>query len=292
MSNPRVPYRWAPDRPPLPPLDGARLLVHVVVNVEVWPFDQPLPRALLSSPHGARPVPDVPNFSWAEYGMRCGLPRLLQAFGQRAIPVSASCNAAVIDVYPRAAEAMLEAGWEFIAHGVEQRSLVAEDDEAAVIAASLDRLEAFTGTRPRGWLGPGLAETAATPDVLRRHGIDHVYDWVLDDLPEWLVADGGPLLALPYSLELNDSVLHAVESYPATELVQRVRATVDTYEAEITDTVRVLTLPLHPHLLGVPHRVAAVTEVLDLLAGLPYARFVTGTRIADWFRAMEPPPAT
>ena len=33
-----------------------------------------MPRTILTPPHGIGNVPDVPNFSWAEYGLRCGLP--------------------------------------------------------------------------------------------------------------------------------------------------------------------------------------------------------------------------
>ena len=58
---------------------GKRILVHLVVNVEHWQFDQPMPRTIITPPHGRETVPDVPNFSWADYGMRAGLPRILEA---------------------------------------------------------------------------------------------------------------------------------------------------------------------------------------------------------------------
>src|SRR3546814_4985438 len=52
-SNPRIPYQMASDRPRLPPpVPGKPLIVHVVVNVEYWPFDQPPPRKLIPGPHG------------------------------------------------------------------------------------------------------------------------------------------------------------------------------------------------------------------------------------------------
>ena len=77
MSNPRIPYQMASDRRRLPPPQpGKPLIVHVVVNVEYWPFDQPMPRKLLPGPHGNDKIPDVPNFSWVEYGMRTGFPRI------------------------------------------------------------------------------------------------------------------------------------------------------------------------------------------------------------------------
>ena len=118
-----------------------------------------MPRKIITAPHGAESVPDVPNYSWAEYGMRAGMPRILKLFADRGLPASTSINAGVIDAYPACAEAMLAAGWEFIGHGMHQKSMQAEEDEAGLIQAALDRLESFTGVRTRGWLSPGLKET-------------------------------------------------------------------------------------------------------------------------------------
>ncbi len=58
-------------------------------------------------------VPDVPNFSWADYGMRAGLPRILSISSTAAAcRHRPSFNAGVIDAYPEAAEAMMrDAGW-------------------------------------------------------------------------------------------------------------------------------------------------------------------------------------
>lgn len=288
MSNPRIPFQMSDRRRTLPPMAGKPLMVHIVVNLEYWAFDQPMPRALLPSPHGLRSVPDVPNFSWAEYGLRAGLSRFLRLFGERDLPVSVSLNAGVIDVYPQACDAVLNAGWEIIAHGVRQRSLQAEDNEQAVIETSLERIERFSGQRPRGWLGPGLGESFETPDLLSAAGIDHLYDWALDDLPTWMRTSTGPLVAVPYGLELNDSVLHAVESYPSDEIFLRVRDTLAAFSPELVLQPRVLTLGLHPHLLGVPHRVVHLERTLELLMERHDVVFVTGTRLVDWYREVEP----
>ena len=52
MSNPRVPFQMSSERAKLAPLKGKSIIVHIVVNVEYWPFDQPMPRKVLSTPHG------------------------------------------------------------------------------------------------------------------------------------------------------------------------------------------------------------------------------------------------
>src|SRR5512142_1825419 len=150
MANPRIPFELASDRPPLPAPGGRPLIVHVVVNLESWRFDQPMPRKLLPAPHGEEHTPDVPNYSWAEYGMRSGMPRLFEALRRRGLPASCALNAGVIEAYPRLAGAVLDAGWEVIGHGLHQRSLQAEASEAAVLDAALERLNAFAGRPVQG----------------------------------------------------------------------------------------------------------------------------------------------
>ena len=290
MSNPRIPFRLAGSEPALAPPGGKSLIVHLVVNIEHWPFDRAMPRQVIPAPHGRAPVPDVPNFAWAEYGLRTGIRRLIEILAQHGVPASVSINAGVIEAYPACAEAVRDAGWEFIAHGVQQRSLQDEDDERAAIALSLERIESFTGTRPRGWLGPGLIETFETPDHLKEAGLDYVCDWVLDDLPAWMTTRHGPLIALPYTLELNDSVIYAVEKHESAEIYRRLIDTLATFEPELAREPRVLTIALHPHLIGVPHRMVHLARMLDLLGKRGDAAFMTGSGIADWFAASRPAP--
>ena len=283
MSNPRIPYEMSNRRKKLAPPDGKPLMVHVVLNVEHWRFDQPMPRKIIPGPHGFDSVPDIPNFSWAEYGMRAGMPRILGLLAERGLPASTALNAGVIDAHPAAAEAMLDAGWEFIGHGFHQRALDAEADEAALVTQALDKVSGFTGTAPRGWLGPGLRESAETPDILKAAGIDYVCDWVVDDLPCWMTTKHGPLIAMPYNLEINDSVLYAVEKHSSPEMYERLEATLATFDGELPSQPRVLALGLHPHLIGVPHRIGYLAAMLDLLMARDDVVFMTGSQIADWF---------
>ena len=144
-SNPRLAFRLSTERQMLAAPAGKPLIVHVVVNVEHWQFDQPMPRTIMTQPHGRADIPDVPNFSWSEYGNRCGMPRLLELLGDRGLPVTASVNAGVIDVYPSLAKAILDAGWEFMGHGIHQRMVGAEANEEEHIALALTKVADFTG---------------------------------------------------------------------------------------------------------------------------------------------------
>lgn len=286
-SNPRIPFRLSSSRPPYPPPPGGRLIVHIVVNVECWRFDQPMPRSLLSAPQGRESVPDVPNFAWAEYGLRCGMPRLFQVLGDRRLPASCAMNAQIIETYPGIAEQVLAHQWEIVGHGFHQRALPAEDDEAAVISRALTTLRDFSGQDVRGWLGPGLRESDRSPDLLREHGIEYVFDWVLDDLPCWMKSAHGPLIAMPYTLELNDSVLFAIQHHRGEEFLQRGLDTLACFEKELSGQVHLLTLALHPHLIAVPHRIGYLESLLDRLQAFPEAVFMTGRSIADWYRTVS-----
>jgi allantoinase len=286
--NPRIPFQMSSERARLEPYRGKPLMVHVVVNIEYWPFDQKMPRGILPAPHGAQvEPPDLPNYSWVEYGMRCGMPRLFELLGRRSIKASAFMNAQCADVYPSLATAVVEAEWELVGHGWFQRSLKQVANEEAEIRRCLTRLEQLSGKKVRGWFGAGGGESNDTPDILKRCGVEFVHDWLVDDLPCWMLTKGGPLLCLPYTWELNDVPIWVVQGQSSDEFLQRLEATLAVFERELERQPRVLTLAMHPHILGVPHRAYYLEKALDLLAARQDCVFVTASEIADWFLAAD-----
>lgn len=291
-SNPRIPYQLPDELPTLPLINGKRVAINVVVNVEHWPFDRPMPRALMTPPHGkGGDLPDVPNFSWVEYGMRRGMPRLLNFLNEKEIRATATINANVCSVYPALAGRIGEAGWDIVGHGLSQQSLKVVDDETATVGDSLATLESFYGKRVRGWLGPGIAQTAHTPEVLKAAGLDYTQDWMVDDVPLWMQTKQGPLIALPYTLELNDVPIWAIQNHGSDEMFQRIQHTIDILAAEATRSTQIMTIALHPHLIGVPHRFHYFMKTINHLLAHPDVTFTTSDQIADWFLESNPAPS-
>ncbi|MCR9176970.1 MAG: polysaccharide deacetylase family protein [Alphaproteobacteria bacterium] len=287
-SNPRVPFSLSSDRAPLAPYTGKPIMVNLAMNIEYWPFDRPMPRGVLPPPHGKpSDPPDVPNFAWVEYGLRCGLPRFIEAVGSRDLPVSALMNAQVADIYPAIADAVLRAEWEFVGHGWFQQSLKQSDDQEADIIKSLDRLRGLSGQAVRAWLGPGIGETLETPDLLKKHGIEFLHDWLLDDLPCWMKTEHGPMVAMPYTFELNDVPIYAVQNSSTDEMFRRLEGTLAIFDRETVTQPKVLTLALHPHLIGVPHLAYQFERCLDLLLARDDVVFMTSSEIGDWFVAAD-----
>lgn len=290
MSNPRVPYRFSDSGPVLQAPGDRSILVHLVVNVENWSFDAAMPRTIITPPHGKETVPDVPNFSWADYGMRAGLPRMISAISRRGLPASTSINASAIAAYPQASEAMRDAGWEFIGHGMHQKSIQQAGAEEDVVLESVKLLRNFTGKTVRGWLSPGLRESTRSPEILKQVGIEYVLDWVIDDVPNWMSTENGPLMAMPYNVELNDSIIYAIEKHATGQFLDRTQRTLARFEREVRTGARprVLAIGLHPHLMGVPHRIDEFEAMLDLLTGSAHTQFMYPADIARWYAEQVP----
>ena len=179
----RTPYSAIVDRPVMKLPGDARIIVWTIVNLEVWDIAKQMARQVLPAPTGAALLPDVPNWSWHEYGMRVGFWRFHALYERLGIRPTLAVNARVCVDYPRVAQACLDSGWEFMGHSYEQGPIHNEKDQPAMIKRTLDTIEKFTGRRSVGWLGPGLTETYDTPENLVAAGIQYIGDWVYDDEP-------------------------------------------------------------------------------------------------------------
>ena len=279
----RIEYSAIVDRKPLKLPDGGRVVVWPIVTVEVWDTSGPMPRTVLTPPMGKIYVPDVPNWTWAEYGMRVGFWRLMDVFSQLEITPTFSLNGLVCDQYPRVAQAALDAGWEFMAHSYKQQPMHTLDDERDAINKTMDRIEAFTGTRPRGWMGPGLTQTENTPELLVEAGVQYVTDWVMDDQPCELKTANGPLYTIPYTVELNDIPIMSLQNHRSAELFDRAMDQFHTLYEEGEDNARVMAIAIHPYIHGVPHRIGHYRNMLESLAQYEGVYFWTGDRIIDWY---------
>ncbi len=281
----RIPYSAIVDRKPLKLPDSNRIAVWVIVNVENWDIDKPMPRTVLPPPGHGTHVPDIPNWSWQEYGMRVGFWRLREALASRGVPATISINGSVCRQYPRLAEGALEAGWEFLGHAYRQRPTHLMEDQRDDIRRTVETIREFTGSAPRGWMGPGLTETFETPDHLTAEGIEYVADYPMDDQPFEIRTENGPLVSIPYTVELNDIPMMLIQHHGAEEFVDRCMASFRRLRLEGADGARVMAIAVHPYISGTPFRIGRFEEVLDRIMETDDAAMWTGSRILDWYRA-------
>jgi len=135
-----------------------------------------------------------------------------------------------------------------------------------------------------GWLGPGLTETYETPDLLAEAGIQYIGDWVYDDEPTEIATSHGPLVTLPYTVELNDIPMMVVQHHHADIFLKRAVDQFDRLYQEGAARAKILCLAIHPYISGVPHRIKYLEAFLDYAASKPGVAFWTGETILDWWR--------
>ncbi len=287
----RVDYSAIADRKPLKLPDGARMILWPVFALEVWDIARPMARTAIPPPQGIPLLPDVPNWSWHEYGMRVGAWRLIEMYESMGVRPTVTLNARVVEDYPRVAEACLKAGWELNAHSYEQIPMQKLDDEVAAIAQTMDIITEFAGKKPRGWFGPGLTQTFQTLDHLAAAGIEYFGDWVIDDQPVPVRTEHGPLVALPYNYEIHDIVLMAIQHHPSEVYRNRALDYFETIYAESQATAKIMAMAMHPYLSGSPHRIRYVRETLEHILSQPGVVCWDGEQILDWFVRESPLPA-
>jgi peptidoglycan/xylan/chitin deacetylase (PgdA/CDA1 family) len=279
----RAPYQSIVNRPRLQLPNDARVVLWNIVNVEVWEPSGSMPRAVLSPPMGSPLLPDVPNWAWHEYGMRVGFWRILDALSDRKMKATFALNGATCKMYEEVCTAALKAGWEFMGHGLVQRPMHKVEDQLGAIRETMEEIRKFTGKPPRGWESPGLTETDETLDHLAECGIEYVADWVFDDQPVSLHSDKGPMTSIPYTIELNDVVISAVQQHPSDEMLKRGIAHFDRLYLDGAKTPRVMAISVHPYLSGVPHRIAYLEQLYDYVLSHEGVVVMTGEQILDWF---------
>jgi peptidoglycan/xylan/chitin deacetylase (PgdA/CDA1 family) len=245
--------------------NGTRLAVYFAVGVEEYVFGEGLTENLLP---GAS-HPDLANTSWRDYGNRVGAFRILDEFQRAGIPLAVLLNTAVYDHAPDLTQALSAAGCEMIAHGISNSDTLSGMDaemEAAYLAAVRDDITAREGRAPLGWSSPWLAQTPNTLDLLREAGYGYVLDLGLDDRPVWLNTRSGPLLHIPYALELNDSSTAIGRLATGRDFATMI---VDQFDQMLasTDQPLVMSVVLHSFISGQPFRLRAISEALAHIAG-------------------------
>jgi hypothetical protein len=228
---------------------GKRLAVYVALNVEVFPFGEGMAPEL----NPRQPEPDIPNYTWRDWGNRVGIWRLLDLFDAYPMPLTVNFNTATYDECPQIAEALRARDAEIVGHGRTNAERQAEMDEAAeraMIAQVTARIAHEEGAPPAGWMGPWVNETRVTPDLLKEAGYAYVMDWAMDEQPVWMKTRAGPLLSIPYARPTNDiTALHGAKVAPALWADMLI----DQFDEMLEQSAReplVFNLSLHPYLVG------------------------------------------
>lgn len=270
MDHDRYDWQMLAQQKPVTWPNNKKLALWVNVPLQFYPLDQKgIP---FKVPGGmTMPYPDLRHFSLRDYGNRVGLFRFLKAFEKYNITPTFSVNSELAKRTPYLVDLLKERNDEVICHGVHMDALhyggQDVEQEKSLVRESVDTLRELTQQDIKGWLSPARNNSENTPELLKQNGIDYFCDWVNDDMPYQFKTQQGPLWAMPLSTELEDKFilmnnLHSEDSY-----VEQIKDACDFLSKEAQQQGgRILALNIHPWMLGQPHRISRLEQVLEYVS--------------------------
>jgi allantoinase len=270
---------------------GRRLAFYVALNLEHYAFGEGMTEQLVPG----SPEPDVANWSWREYGNRVGAWRLLELFEELALPVALLVNTDCYRHCPQLVAAYRAHGAEVAGHGrtnSETQNGLDEAAERALIGEATAAIATHEGSAPASWLGPWIAETPQTPELLAEAGYRYVLDWCADDQPLWLATCKGPLVAVPYPQRINDSSAIVGRRAGAQEFADMIVDQVDEMHRQSRRQPLVMGVALHAYVTGQPFRLGHLRRALEHVAAMREHLWITTPgAIEREFRAHVSPPS-
>jgi Polysaccharide deacetylase len=270
-----VPAGWPESRP---------LAVSVNVMLEGWAA----PDAPGVGPMGnvLRPgVVDLQARSWAEYGAKVGAWRLLDLLDREGVRAVFYTSGVVAERFPQLPAAITQRGHLVAAHGWSQGTLppyLTPEAEAADIARCVEELTRTAGAPPAGWLSPRCTPSAVTSGLLARTGFRWHADMFDSDLPYPIETDGGPLLGMPFTMEVNDMPLY-VRYGNEPEAFTRTLARIVEGWPRLGNPFGCLDITVHAHVFGRPYGAIALLGSLALVRGSPVCWLTDHAALAELY---------
>jgi allantoinase len=111
------------------------------------------------------------------------------------------------------------------------------------------------GTEPYASIG--------TPEAPGSAGVKHIGDWAYDDRPTVIRTAKGPLVTLPYTVEINDIALMIVQHHESEYLARPHRSVRPPPTPKGKNRGKIMALAIHPYISGQPHRIRYLEAIYD-----------------------------
>jgi len=263
--------------------NNARVAFWVAPNIEFYELHPP---ANPVRPAWPRPLPDILNTSWRDYGNRVGVWRCLDLFDQYDIVGSVSLNSAMCGHLPEVVGAFRDRNWELFSHGIYNTQYLyglSPDQEFEVLRQSCEEIERFCGKKVRGFLSPALTYNESTFATLARLGLRYTLDLFHEDVPLPLKDGYNGMVSVPYQVELNDFHALVAQGMAGELYLQRFKDHFDRLYREGERSGTVVGLPLHPYVIGMPQYIWVLEGILAHVRSHRDVWVTSAAEIADYY---------
>jgi allantoinase len=264
-------YHWSNlfDRTPIDWGNGKKMALMIIVPVEFFPLNA-IGKPFKAPGSMVTAYPDFRHYTTRDYGNRIGIYRFLKLFKQLGIKANFAVNSQVAERYPILIADIVSDEHEIIAHGVNMDTLhyggLDPTIENEQIKNCIQTLASISKQRIKGWLSPAYSQSFNTPDLLTQNGIEYCGDWANDDLPYIMQTKNGKLINIPVSQEISDRQIITNNHHSEIDFVQQIKDQYVVLEQETAQNGgRVISITLHPYIMGLPYRINYLKEILGWL---------------------------
>ena len=267
--------------------DGKKLALWINVPIQFFPLNQH--GEPFKVPAGmTMPYPDLRHFSLRDYGNRVGIYRLLGAFDQFNIEPTFSINSDAATRMPSLINLLKQRNNDVICHGINMDTLhhngLSEIQEREQIQQALTQLSSAIDKPIQGWLSPAKNQSANTLKLLSELGIEFVCDWVNDEMPYQMKTESGAITAMPLATELEDYFIIQQNFHSEQSWLEQVYDACDFLIEEASQQGgRMLSLTIHPWLMGQPHRIGYLEDALKYLSSKTEIWHAGANQISDYW---------
>ncbi|WP_375742360.1 polysaccharide deacetylase family protein [Corallococcus interemptor] len=261
---------------------GARLAISLSLQFEAGA--QPERGASSPFPPIDAKYPDLPVATWYEYGVREGIPRLLEMFSRRGVQVTSHMVGQAVERHPALAKEIVERGHEAAAHGqtwTPQFSMTPEEERASY-EANVRAIQRATGQTPVGFNAFWMRGTPRTLEILQDLGFLYHIDDVSRDEPFVVDVRGRPFAVVPYTLGMNDIINFESRNYTADQFASELKNEFDALYAEAGERRRMMSISMHDRISGRPGRVKMLEEFIRYAQRQPGVWFARKDTLARW----------
>ena len=261
-------YGSTPPQPDWP--DQARVAVSFVLNIEAGAelsvsMADERNESVYEIVQEIKGVPDLSMESHFEYETRVGLWRVLDLFERYNIIITVSICARVLEYSPWIGAEIVRRGHEIGCHGYrwEHMANMTEAEERQTIQQTVSLIEETTGVRPLGW-HTRSPSSPRTRSILVEQNFLYDSDAYNDELPYTVEVLGKSHIVLPYSFDTNDMRFTGRETFRlAQDFSTYLINSFDWLWEEGAVSPRMMTVGLHPRIIGRPGRIQALKDFLD-----------------------------
>jgi peptidoglycan/xylan/chitin deacetylase (PgdA/CDA1 family) len=281
------------EAPPVVLPNGAKLALSIVVNYEEGAEYSVLEgdgrNEDLSETADALDgnVRDLRVESVYEYGSRAGIWRLFRLFAEYEVPVTVYACGRALERNPEVGSWIRKAGHEPCSHGWRwaEHWRFSPDEEREEIRRAVESITEICGERPVGWYcryGPGPRTREL---VVEEGGFLYDSDAYNDDLPYFVEVSGKDHLVIPYTLTYNDIKFVLPEGFGGpSDFVDYCKRGIDELHREgESGKPKLMSIGLHPRLVGQAARSSALREVIEHALGKGDVWLARRRDIADWW---------